>query len=176
MARRLFTLCSALSLLLCAAVCVLWVRSYCVADGILRERVPPPDRFGTSRHDLTSVKGLIVATHYDDSGDRPKAGQPTWRYYRVRDVDEWMSFMTYQYGVRPHFAFRISPRGYQSVVILPHALLAALFAIAPARRISQLMRQRRAERAGLCPACGYDLRATPDRCPECGTAAAEVKP
>ena len=57
-----------------------------------------------------------------------------------------------------------------TVFISPHAYLVALFAALPAVHFLQLLRRRRVKPAGHCLKCGYDLRATPDRCPECGTA------
>jgi len=51
---------------------------------------------------------------------------------------------------------------------VPLGYIAMLFAVVPAGWLVGMMGRRRRSARGLCPACGYDLRASPDRCPECG--------
>ena len=54
----------------------------------------------------------------------------------------------------------------------PYWFLVLLCCPAPSLRLTARLRNRRRRGRGLCPACGYDLRGTPDRCPECGRAVA----
>lgn len=51
---------------------------------------------------------------------------------------------------------------------IPHWLLVLTFALPLAIWTIRFERRRRRRVAGLCHVCGYDLRATPERCPECG--------
>jgi len=53
---------------------------------------------------------------------------------------------------------------------VPWWMLIALALIAPALRAAWWRIRRRRVGAGRCAVCGYDLRATPLRCPECGAA------
>src|SRR5207237_5032802 len=57
-------------------------------------------------------------------------------------------------------------------VAAPYWFLVGLTALLPATAVTRSMLKRRARGAVAersCQNCGYDLRATPDRCPECGT-------
>ena len=59
-----------------------------------------------------------------------------------------------------------------AMVSVPHWFLIGLFLLPAATTLRQ---RARSYPAGCCPACGYDLRATPDRCPECGMRQVIVK-
>ena len=56
-------------------------------------------------------------------------------------------------------------------LIMPDWFIAATCVVLPYRAVRRWRAARRKRLAGRCRRCGYDLRATPGRCPECGTAA-----
>jgi predicted RNA-binding Zn-ribbon protein involved in translation (DUF1610 family) len=63
-------------------------------------------------------------------------------------------------------------RSISTSFIIPWWSFCAIGAVLPltaSHRIVRTRRRRKQNRAGLCTNCGYDLRATPEKCPECGT-------
>lgn len=58
---------------------------------------------------------------------------------------------------------------YCARLVMPLWLVALLACLLPVRVAAKVVRHRRRQKHGRCLSCGYDVRATKARCPECGT-------
>jgi hypothetical protein len=171
LAHHLFTLVSAVSLLLCVAMCVLWIRSYLRNDRAywLKPAVTK-DGPGWDSRRITSDGGTLA---FDWQV------VPLW-FRETRTQEAQSGSWGLHYGTYPHehrarsgriwnrmgFNYMFQLAWYLEV---PDWLLVGLFAASPIAKGYLYRRRRRRSHHGMCPFCGYDLRATPDRCPECGT-------
>jgi hypothetical protein len=163
--RRLCTSWPAfLSLLLCVAVCGLWARSYWSADAVTwaGSSVDWTVRSNRSRLAFSRVLHETVGS----APERSPLHVSCEAAYTPSD-DAFAGFshqhITYDVGIFADIE--------KLDVGVPHWFMAILLAIAPAMRLRAAAQHCRRDRTGRCPACGYDLRATPDRCPECGRGA-----
>jgi hypothetical protein len=180
MFRRLYTLLSALSLLLCVATCVMWVRSYAVGDLVEYSR----DRDGYRRQGFHIASNASWIDLGCGSTIRQRRGAPAtglnwWRSkpksYSAEEIDYTFAVQRPQIrlpGLRLRWMHR-NLRGGETIwnvrLAIRFWILFLLSAILPCFRL--LAHRRGEERLGasFCRSCGYDLRATPGRCPECGT-------
>jgi hypothetical protein len=74
----------------------------------------------------------------------------------------WFRWSTTEQPMAPGVTFA------QAVLRIPHWFLLLLSGFLPTIWLIKFSSHRR-KLVGCCVKCGYDLRATPDRCPECGT-------
>jgi len=157
--HRLFNLAAVLSLLLCLVTGALWMRSYAIGDalGCLN-----------SKYYVASSRGRVcfVVLH-----NQPFPNPFNREVVQRREfVSYWQSPVTLRTTVlEPTFAFAgfsstRCPRSWVDFVV-PMWFVVLVGTLAPGIWVS---RYRRARANGACPTCGYALRATPERCPECG--------
>lgn len=98
-----------------------------------------------------------------------------WTY---TNYPEWKYFAGFAWARRQEYRRRVVNRAYNTVtrpvtsslwvVAVPYWSLVLAAAALPAGRMLRTRRRLRAARRGHCPRCGYDVSATPQRCPECG--------
>jgi hypothetical protein len=176
MLRRLFTFCSAISLLLCVAVLVQWARSEWRYDEFSWSS---RSRMGTTCEyrsvGLVSEAGQL-AIHRQWYTQSQPGGPQDWSPPdgTTEHRHEWTAMPAH----RGRYA-SLANNGFSygtilrtdltsRVLLVPHWCIFVLTAILPAIALREWIRHRRIK-PGSCVVCGYDLRATPGRCPECGT-------
>jgi len=82
--------------------------------------------------------------------------------------EHWYYYREVDHGEGTGFIFQRSDTGRGDRVGVPYWFACIVGLVAPV--LWTVRRRRRMVKfRSDCPICGYDLRATPDRCPECGT-------
>jgi hypothetical protein len=191
MRRRLCQFAMLLSLLLCVASAALLARSYTLIHAfqlrqgtwlgkdLFRERVISAT-FGPGSFWM-SVRSEDMHLDHPRELFGARMG-PLERRFRAENANGEFRLVHASQPLNPHPRVRSDPRfqihGSHDVtpaldtvwatVLLPAWLFPIFFAILPAFALMQRLRTRRRIGNHLCINCGYDLRATPGRCPECG--------
>lgn len=143
--HRLFNVAALISLLLCIGTVAMWVRSH---HTIYRADVVHNNEVW----EFASYSGkfYLQRFYYVEAMDWPLPADYTFLgigYTRIGKDDL-----------------------FSGVIAVPYWFPTALAGVLPL--IWVIRRARRQPPAGFC-SCGYDLRATPSRCPECGNVTAE---
>jgi hypothetical protein len=192
-----------LSLLFCIGTVVLWVRSYQRTDALVwlghnaGQRLEEGQPFRVRWVVLCSARGQFgffqstLAMSGEGAGgvgrrmaaSFQRTRENGWHYER-ENADGYLStMMSYESdgGFKLGDSRRRSPlmpnltsvseEHYLAIPCWLALLAGALFPAIPAI----YPRLRRRPRPGFCPRCNYDLRATPERCPECGAVPTKVK-
>ena len=136
-----------LSLAMCVLTCVMWVRSYLAYEVI-------------DIH-LRNQEILIGA---------PAGGVVVYSFEKPRRVARKFEYRSWPFPagfdalLNTMLGFHASSMGEAAMIAVPFWFLLLLTLVTPLVR----WRLSGPHAAGLCRDCGYDLRATPERCPECG--------
>ena len=175
------------SFLLLLATVVGLVRSYFVADGFswtTRAATVYSLKWDRGRVDL--VRAVADASAFVETEDslafeKPAAGfeysaaapgQPEgWGIGGLGTPERSVEWLGVRYHAGDVLMFQAQELSFPMVYAI------GAFALLPGVMFERWRRRRRGarrRRATRCVRCGYDLRATPERCPECGAVASEV--
>jgi hypothetical protein len=167
--RRLVTLAAAASLLLCVATVAMWVRSYWVKDTLLYAPGQVPLAYVVLCRSGTLIAGRIPSFDLQQQARLEHRATSTNLGRTPFPIEErflgvgWLSMTFRSVGL-------IHPSVSGKYLYLIKAPIWMVFVISVPLPATWVARRRlcRGGETVRCPACGYDLRATPERCPECG--------
>lgn len=165
--RIVFNALAGICLLVLIVTAALWVRSYFAVDILLYQTLTPDPFHTPVRDDLMAILG--GGTVLLRSGTPPAFASPPHYFHLQRRHFYFIPDKVYL-----GFAGHITRQQWFVVFPLWSICAPPLFVLAMWSRAYRI--RRRSIAAGCCSRCGYDLRATPERCPECGLEVSSLRP